>query len=1204
LSAWLLLLAATAASADQTTLSLTKVNEVADNSVGFGESYWYTINYECSAIDASGCTGAVITDQIPEELTLLQASGANAIANTDNFENDRTVRFTFDYTNIPNVPAGDIPDGTASQVLIQVRLQSELDPGITQISNTAVSTVTNDEGVDDSDTDLLDVDPLPAPVWSVSKTVNNGQSSVELAKNATYTIEFCLQSGYGDLTDYQIIDRLPEDVAAADVSFITDGGVLSGTGQQTITWTLDLPYADPPTCESVSYTVVYPDANANDKWDRNEALTSVTNEGEVKDSGGTELAEFTLTHDLIPFVQNLNTVGQKVAYSSIGGSTVDGSTWLLDDGVHYDSDGGDDFRDDAELRFDVEIDNGGRNVELQALAVTDTFGPIGTTPARIDSVDPDTDVITIPSHGFTDGQRVKFLDLSGSIVGLTSNHRYYVEVLGENSVRMLEERGDGDPIDLGAASGDTALAPLPLPVVIRAIGGTGGNILYATGHVLPPWGEEIAEGMAVRYRQAGDNPINGLTDGGVYYVRELDGGNSQAFKLSDTRDGPIRNISTGAGDDLDLFDPLRRLEPTKFTTGSYVNAPTGMTVDLLYSTSSTVSSGSPDSEFTRYEGTGFPFDATDNAEITIADLGLSAGQITAVRWRFNLAAETTLPTDFEADIAPRVYADLLGSLAGGIEPAPEAFVRNCVMHYRTSAFDGRTGTSKEICRVLFDRGPRRPLWVEKSRIGSGTFISDGTEAYGTLDFSLTLGADANYGLDADLDLDLVNPVFYDLLPAELEYVGWSVTENTIGIAVPAPVEDTSWTGSGTLLRWSFTGTFQPGQTIIGTLQTRPVDAAFPEGTENTDLSNQLAGKPADEDPFYCPPADDEGVDTGSVADSADFDNDGSIVDQICSDSVSVTVRAPRLTIETDKINQTGSVGHGQTATMQVSFQATGTAGKDLALVNPVLTDVLPAGLEYVEDSWQLVSGTPSPTFLDPDVDQPSGRTRLRWSWNSAVGGGTDHSFAVGDDPIVISYQVRVPLGTPEGDYTNAVYVLPGANALRRCPVLLRQRRRRHQARGQLQGHRRLRRRRRRQHRRLRLHHLHRHPGPADARSCSPRSWSAASSTSQYHKYPDSGFTIPGGDIDYRIRVTNGGNVVMTDFVLVDILPYVGDSQVNRPEKARLSQWRPVLTGPITAPEGATVYYSTSSNPCRGEINPEPRWMWTPGPTAAMPIPGA
>ena len=93
--------------------------------------------------------------------------------------------------------------------------------------------------------------------------------------------------------------------------------------------------------------------------------------------------------------------------------------------------------------------------------------------------------------------------------------------------------------------------------------------------------------------------------------------------------------------------------------------------------------------------------------------------------------------------------------------------------------------------------------------------------------------------------------------------------------------------------------------------------------------------------------------------------------------------------------------------------------------------------------------------------------------------------------------------------------------------------------------------------------------------------------SDWTKYPDSGLTVPGGTADYRLVITNTGNISMTNISVVDILPFVGDGGVID-LSPRDTQWRPSLVGPVNAPSGVTVYYSTAQNPCRDEMgNPDP-----------------
>ena len=96
--------------------------------------------------------------------------------------------------------------------------------------------------------------------------------------------------------------------------------------------------------------------------------------------------------------------------------------------------------------------------------------------------------------------------------------------------------------------------------------------------------------------------------------------------------------------------------------------------------------------------------------------------------------------------------------------------------------------------------------------------------------------------------------------------------------------------------------------------------------------------------------------------------------------------------------------------------------------------------------------------------------------------------------------------------------------------------------------------------------------------------------STYKKYVDGASMIrQGEDGKYRITATNSGNSDLSDMTVYGILPYVGDTAIMGGE-ARGSEWAPILTGPLQVgagsgidPSQVTIEYSTSYNPCRGEV---------------------
>ena len=96
--------------------------------------------------------------------------------------------------------------------------------------------------------------------------------------------------------------------------------------------------------------------------------------------------------------------------------------------------------------------------------------------------------------------------------------------------------------------------------------------------------------------------------------------------------------------------------------------------------------------------------------------------------------------------------------------------------------------------------------------------------------------------------------------------------------------------------------------------------------------------------------------------------------------------------------------------------------------------------------------------------------------------------------------------------------------------------------------------------------------------------------STYKKYTDGVSMIrQGEDGQYRITPTNSGNADLSDMTVYGILPHVGDTAIQGGD-SRGSEWAPTLTGPLQVgagsgidPSQVTIEYSTSYNPCRGEV---------------------
>ena len=96
--------------------------------------------------------------------------------------------------------------------------------------------------------------------------------------------------------------------------------------------------------------------------------------------------------------------------------------------------------------------------------------------------------------------------------------------------------------------------------------------------------------------------------------------------------------------------------------------------------------------------------------------------------------------------------------------------------------------------------------------------------------------------------------------------------------------------------------------------------------------------------------------------------------------------------------------------------------------------------------------------------------------------------------------------------------------------------------------------------------------------------------STYKKYVDGVSMIrQGEDGQYRITPTNSGNADLSDMTVYGILPHVNDTAIQGSDP-RGSEWASILTGPLQVgagsgidPSQVTIEYSTSYNPCRGEV---------------------
>jgi len=73
-------------------------------------------------------------------------------------------------------------------------------------------------------------------------------------------------------------------------------------------------------------------------------------------------------------------------------------------------------------------------------------------------------------------------------------------------------------------------------------------------------------------------------------------------------------------------------------------------------------------------------------------------------------------------------------------------------------------------------------------------------------------------------------------------------------------------------------------------------------------------------------------------------------------------------------------------------------------------------------------------------------------------------------------------------------------------------------------------------------------------------------------YPTFAVAQAAGPVNYKVTLTNQGNVAANKLVMMDVFPFIGDT--------RGSKWFANLVGPVTINDNSsTVYYTTVANPC-------------------------
>jgi uncharacterized repeat protein (TIGR01451 family) len=298
-----------------------------------------------------------------------------------------------------------------------------------------------------------------------------------------------------------------------------------------------------------------------------------------------------------------------------------------------------------------------------------------------------------------------------------------------------------------------------------------------------------------------------------------------------------------------------------------------------------------------------------------------------------------------------------------------------------------------------------------------------------------------------------------------------------------------------------------------------------------------------------------------------------------------------------------------------------TEGSSIDLVNPTISDTLPADLTFVRNGSAYLDGVLLPAAQQPSFSQSG--LNLTWTWNNPSPALTISPLDVGSRYLTVEFFARIPRGQAPGPRSNTVAVVNDsvaticevgsqgtdtididgdANTTEiQCTndddyVVERS--------AALRGEKWIRS--TDSDNSVVVNYASYLP---DA-SCPNGGTIGLTGSNVFTRYPCISQAFPEGalspsqlvgpalstsldDFEYNLRIFNDGNVDMTEYVLYDILPYVGDtgSGGTLSGTARDSEFLALMRGPVTyisGPAGLSagnflIEYNNTNNPCRPEV---------------------
>jgi uncharacterized repeat protein (TIGR01451 family) len=617
-------------------------------------------------------------------------------------------------------------------------------------------------------------------------------------------------------------------------------------------------------------------------------------------------------------------------------------------------------------------------------------------------------------------------------------------------------------------------------------------------------------------------------------------GNSSYYSLTGSNTGSVA---------LDNFTIEDNAIPTQITLTSLTTG--------VNSTSAPVSLSYKTNLNSTYHSTGLTNPYPGSSTINISSLGLAAGEyITGIRWNFG-----TVPPGFNITTAPRINFSVISPDPTGATVNPSTAINNCSRI--TWDVSGTAGNNSNSC-ASFTTAPSTGA-VSTKTVANSTILIGNSSSYSLAITNTGTVALDNFTLEdgsipTQITLtSLTTGVNSASAPVTVSYkTNLNPAYHTTGLTNPYPGNSSATISIASLglaggeyitgIRWNF-GTVPPGfntstkpQINFSLLSPDPTGATVNSGANINNCSIvtwDYSGTP------------------GSFANTPN--NCGSFTTQ------SATAQPNALKTLLTTVPAGGFLpGQQVTYRLKVGNKSASSAN----FIDPILMDLLPTSLNFVTTpvpGYTITNGSGTlavPGTIDPPTSfenlpnyNGTGRTLLRWKWNGL-------SVPPGKE-FYVDFTVQIAPGTTNGTISN-IEALASNTGLTNCTTT---------DTNDLTGN-----------------------GSSTDKRCENTNnslaiGSVATLSSQKlvkgqldSGYSLAGFTIPGGTADYKLNITNTGNIAVKNIEVIDILPFIGDTGVIDPQD-RLSEWRPNLIGAVSAPAGVTVYYSIEKNPCRPELVP-------------------